>query len=60
MHVNHDRGSCYTIEQNKYVIEQSHSKGLITVRRFDLEGICQSQNRRQFCIMISVRNVMLT
>ena len=39
-----DGGSCYSVELNGYIIEQSHSKGQITMRRFHLKGLCQSQN----------------
>ena len=35
------RSSWYSIEQNGYVVEQSHSKGQIIVRRFDLESLRQ-------------------
>ena len=29
---------------NGYIVEHSHSKGQIIVRRFDLKGVCQSLN----------------
>ena len=34
--------SKYTL--NGYIVEHSHSKGQIIMRRFDLEGLRQSQN----------------
>ena len=39
------RGSCFGVELITpiYVVEHSHSKGQIIVRRFDLEGLSQSQ-----------------